>query len=97
MTTISLIRIPASPVEFVAAKPSSLTAEMKALLREPEHYTEILPYLRALAGETETINGSARYDEYGCVAVIKEMCGNNGYNLLAKLNLAQVSRVLKTS
>ena len=68
---------------------------MRALLRDPDHYAELLPFLKAIAGETASIHGSPRYDEAGCVFAIKDMCQQNGFTLLANLNPAQVSRVFQ--
>jgi len=90
-----LIHIPETPAEFLQPKASSVVAEMKALLRNPEHYAEAVQYLKAMAGETKSIHGSARYDEAGCVFAIKDICRLNGYTLLAKLEAAEISRVFK--
>ena len=95
MTKITMIHIPESPAEFLPPKTSSKVAEMKSLLRNPEHYAEVLPYLKALAGETASINGSPIYDEAGCVFAIRDICGLNGYTLLADAKPAEISRLFK--
>ena len=48
-----------------------------------------------MAGETETINGSAHYDEAGCVFAVREICQTNGYMLLAQAKPAEISRLFK--
>jgi hypothetical protein len=91
----SMIHIPETPAEFLPPKASSKIAEMRSLLRNPEHWAEVLPYLKALAGETASINGSANYDEAGCVFAVKEICQLNGYTLLANAKAAEISRIFK--
>ena len=96
-TSVTMLKIPRTPAEFAPPRPSSVTAEMGALLRNKDHYADILPLIDALAGATESVNGSARYDEAYLIIEIKEMCQQNGYDLLADLNAAEVSRVFKSA
>jgi hypothetical protein len=91
----SLIHIPETPDDFRPPKPSSMVAEMASLQRHPEHWAEVAPYLKAIAGQIASIEGSARYDEAGCMFKIKEICHSNGYTLLAKANVAKLAQLFK--
>jgi hypothetical protein len=91
----SLITPPKTPAQFKPAKPSSMTAEMAALMRNQDHWAEIYPYLDAIAGTGPSIHGSARYDEAGCIFKVQEICGANGYTLLAAADAAHLSRYFK--
>lgn len=94
-TKRSLLKIPNSPLDFQPAKPDSYTQEMKSLLRDKEHWDEIKPYLKAIAGETQSIHGSPKWDEAVCIIKVQEMCQSNGYTLLASAELDVISPVFK--
>ena len=93
----ALLSIPETPADFLPPKASSEVAEMKSLLRNPEHWAEIKPYLLALAGLVPLTTGSPRYEEARLVFKVQDICRLNGYTLLANLDEARISKVFKSA
>lgn len=81
-TEITLITVPESAAELLPAKQGDLNTETTGLLRA--HFSEIKPYLDAIAGIKPSINGSLPFDEFGAVMEIKKMASANGYKLVAE-------------
>ena len=92
-----VITPPESPADFLPPKPSSMIAEMAALLRNPEHYAEVRPYIMSISGHASSINGSPKWDEAACVFHIQGMCRANGYTLLADANAKSISHLFKAA
>lgn len=90
----SLLHIPETPDEFLSPRPSSLIAEAETAMRHPEHWAQMCPYFKAIAGVGATINGSPKWDHAGLVFKFQEICGQNGYHLLAKASPAELSPVI---
>jgi lipase chaperone LimK len=68
---------------------------MAALMRNVEHWGQLVPYLDAIAGVGPSINGSPKFDEVGMILKAKSICDLNGYTLLAQATPAQLSPIFK--
>jgi hypothetical protein len=91
----SLISIPRTPAEFKPPQASSMILEMASLLRNEDHWAQVLPYIDAIAGTGPSICGSPKFDEAGLIFKLKDISSHNGCPLLANLTPAQLSPIVK--
>ena len=87
-----LPRVPMSG-ELNEPKKTDLLTEITSFLRA--NWSKLLPFFTAISGETKTVQGSQKADEYACAFEVRNLANSLNNKTIGNLNIETIRRKVR--